>query len=226
MLQIQNIQNAKHILLKTDSNSFANASAVYSYLLMLHKKVSICFSEEVEPKFSFLPWYDKLKSVVPSSADIVIEINYEVLDYYKFFKENGVNINKKMATALYSALLVRYENFSSCESDGIVFATANQLIELGAQHKVAQTAIAKSDSLALFRLKAILYKNMLLVQSATEAELFISDEELKASGASMIEAEKVMQEVLSLVHVTKVVLKKSDEDMKIIKTVEEIQFEK
>jgi bifunctional oligoribonuclease and PAP phosphatase NrnA len=212
-------------LLKTDSDSFANASAIYSYLMTLHKKVSIYSRKEVEYKFSFLPWHDKLKTLEPSSADLSIEVNEEVLDYYNFFKNNGIKINKKMATSLYSALLMRYDNFNSLESNGMVFAAANELIELGAEYRVAQKEIVKSNSLAFFRLKAILYEKMLLVKNASEVELFINEADLSTSGASMKEVEQVMQEVLTLVHVRKVVLKKSDEDMKTIKTVEEIKFE-
>lgn len=214
------IEKSKHILLQTDNDSFANASALYTYLLTLHKKVSIYSVDEVEQKFAFLPWYDKLKSLAPSSADGVLEINAETLEYYTFFKDHKIKINLKMATALYSALLVRYDNFTSLESDGMVFATAKELIELGAEFKTAQKYIVKSDPLSLFRIKAILYQNMLLVKNATELELFVSDADLKSSGASMREVHKVLKEASSLVHIEKIVLKKSDENMKILEEIE------
>jgi len=222
MLHIKDIENSKHILLVVDNNSFANASAIYTYILTLHKKVSLYCSEEIEHKLSFLPWFDKLKLVEPSSADLTIKVGGDVESYCAFFKENKIKINKKMATSLYGALIMRYNNFSNSEANGIVFALANQLIESGAEYKNVQAQICKSDSLALFRLKAILYAKMLLVDNATVAELFICQTDLESSGASMQDALKAMKETLSLVHVNRVVLKKSDENMKIIQIIEEI----
>ena len=226
MLNIEKIQAANHILLRVDSDSFANASAIYSYILTLHKKVSLSSFEEIDARLSFLPWFLKLKKQEPSSADYVLDIHKDVLVYVEFFQNNAIKINKKMATAMYAGLLLRYDNFSSAESDGIVFATASQLIAFGAEHNIVHKNIVRSRALSYFRLEAILYKNMLLRSNAKEAELLVSDEDLKSSGASMKDAIKIMQEVLHLVHVKKVVLKKSDENMKIIKTIEEIKFEK
>lgn len=222
MLSIKNIEESKHILIKSNSGSFANASAIYSYMLSLHKKVSLYSEEEIDKKFSFLPWFSKLKKIRPSSADFEIDVNDEVLDYWNFFQLNGININKKMATALYSGLLVKYKNFNSSETNGIIFALASQLIELGAEQKTAQKYIIKSDSLALFRLRAILYKTMLLRESAQELELYINDADLKSSGATIKDAIGIMKDVLSLAHVIKVTLKKSDENMKIIKIIKEM----
>lgn len=225
MLSIKKITESKHILIKTSGDSFANASAIYSYILTLHKKVSLYHEEEIEKRLSFLPWFCKLKKIKPSSADFEIDVNAEVLDYFTFFQTNSIKINKKMATALYSGLLMRYDNFNSSETSGTIFATASQLIELGAEQQVAQREITKSDSLALFRLKSILYKTMLLLENAQHVELYISDYDLKSSGASIKDAIGIMKDVLSLAHVVKVTLKKSDENMKIIKTIEEIEFE-
>jgi|GEM_PF-1078725 len=221
MLNIQKIQESKHILLKTDNDSFANASALYSYILTLHKKVSLYSEEKIEHRFSFLPWSDKVKLVEASSADLVLQVDMQAMDYFSFYKNNNVKINKKMATALYSALLVEYDSFSSFESNGIVFATAATLIELGAEYRLAQEEITKSDSLALFRLKAIFYKNMLLRGGASVLELYICDADFDATGACMKDAKKIMRESLSLVHVKKVILKKSDENMKILEVLEE-----
>lgn len=221
MLNIKKIEASKHILIKSDSDSFANASAIYSYILTLHKKVSLYHEEEIDARFSFLPWFSKLKKIRPSSADFEIDVNEEVLDYCSFFQLHGIKINKKMATALYSSLLIRYDNFNSSETHGMVFAFASQLIELGAERQIAHKYIVQSKSLALFRLKAILYKNMLLVNNAREVELCVNDADLKSSGATIKDAFEIMKDMLSLAHVDKVTLKKSDANMKIIKTIEE-----
>lgn len=226
MLDKKSIESSNHILLRVQDDSFANASALYSYILTLHKKVSIYNEKKLEYRFSFLPWYEKCKTVEPSSADVVLEVDGDVLKYYTFFQENDIKINKKMATALYSALLLRYKNFSSCKTDGIVFATASQLIEFGAEYKIARQKIVKSDALSLFRLKAILFKKMLLVSSGTELQLLVNDTDLVASGATLEDAKKIMKELLNLVNVTRVVLIKSDTDMQIIDKIEEKEIEK
>lgn len=226
MLDTTSIQNAKHILLKTNNNSFANASALYTYLLTLHKKVTLFSQESIAVKFSFLPWFQKLKFTNVASADLVIDVHEQTLEYFLFFKKNEIKINKKMATALYGGLLVRYENFRSPDVDGIVFAMASELIELGAEHKLARHSLIKSNSLAFMRLKARLYASMSLECNATELELLVSDEDLAATGASLEDAVKIMHEFLDQVHVRKVFLKKSDNDMKILKIVEDKEFEK
>ena len=222
MLNIEKIKESKHIVIKTNNDSFANASAIYSYILTLHKKVSLYHEEDIDARLAFLPWFSKLKKIAPSSADLVIDISEEVLEYCVFFTSNEIKINKKMATSLYAGLLMRYDNFNSSETNGMVFAFASQLIELGAERKIAQKQIVKSDSLALFRLKAILYKSMLLVENATQVELYINDEELKSSGATIKDAIKITQDVLCLAHIEKVTLKKSDANMKTIKIIEEM----
>jgi len=214
------IEKSKHILLQTQSDTFASASAIYSYLLTLHKKVSIYSEDEIEQRFSFLPWYEKIRRVAPSSADLIIKIEDEPLEYYEFFRANRVKINVKMATALYGALLMKYDNFRAIESHGMLFACLSELVLCGADCKGVEKIVLRSNPLSLFRVKAILYKSMLLCNSATEAKLYISQRDLEESGASMREVECVMRELLTLIHVTKVTLIKSDENMKILKEIQ------
>ena len=214
------IEKSKHILLQTPAQNFANAAALYSYLLTLHKKVSLYVTDEVDQNFAFLPWYDKIRYTKPSSADLLIDVSSDTLAYYEFFRSNAININAKMATALYSALYEGSEYFASAASAGMLFATVSKLIERGADYRAAEQSLYRSDPLSLFRIKAVLYKSLLLVDNARVAELFISDADLKASGATMHEVQKAMQEVLRVAHVKRVVLKKSDENMKVIKEIE------
>jgi len=222
MLPLVDIKNAQNILIQTDNASFANASAIYSYILTLHKKVSLSKIENIENNLKFLPWFDKLRDSVASSSDLTIVVSKESLKYFNFFKSNGIKINLKMATALYSGILQRYNNFNSSECNGTVFAACSELISLKANYTVARQAIVNSQSLAIYRLRSILFKNLLLIENAKVAQSHFSDEDLKASGASMQEVYTVMRELLSLVNVSKVVLLKSDENFKIIKTIEEM----
>ncbi len=210
----------KHIVIQTKSENFANATVLYSYILTLHKKVTLYCEDEVHQRFAFLPWYDKIKPSLPSSAEYTIVVGGDTLSYYDFFNTNNIKLNSKMATGLYAALYEKYEYFSAIKSDGILFATLSKLVESGANCEAVEQHLYRSNPLSLFRIKATLYQSMLLVKSATEVELFLCDADLKASGASIYEVTKAMQELLTLAHVKKVVLKKSDQDMKVIKEIE------
>lgn len=221
LLDKKAIDSSNHILIVTNNDSFANASAIYSYILTLHKKVSIVKSEEVENNLSFLPWFDKLKSTIPLSADYTLEISSDTKYIFDFLKSGEVKINKKMATSLYAGLLKRYNAFSSSDCDGTIFTVASVLIELGAEYKLCTKYMLKKLPLSLFRLKAIMFKSMLLQKNATCANFYISDEELKATGSKLEETYHVMREALSLVNVEEVTLFKSDENNKILKIIKE-----
>jgi len=224
MIPIEDIANAKNITLKANNDTLANACAIYTYILMLHKKVTLVKHGYIENNFSFLPWYDKLREIVPVSTDLVLEISDDTVAYVNFCKNNDIKINKKMATSFYAGLIQRYENFQSSHSNGTVFALASELIELQAEHELCQNSLMNRVPLSVFRLKALLFKKMLLVDEASVVHLFIDDEDFNKSGSTLREADVIMKEVLTLVNVKRVLLIKSDENNRIIK--EEIKFEK
>ncbi len=77
---IQAIENAKHIVviahLNPDADSLGSASAVYTTMLRLHKKVSFfCASKMRDEKLKFLPWVEKMRDVFPSDADLAISLD-------------------------------------------------------------------------------------------------------------------------------------------------------
>ncbi len=77
---IEVINKAKHVVviahINPDADSLGSASAVYTYMLKLHKKVSFfCASKKIDEKFKFLPWTEKIKSVFPSDADLAISLD-------------------------------------------------------------------------------------------------------------------------------------------------------
>lgn len=77
---IQRIALAKHIVVIADTNpnagSLGSASAMYTYILQQHKKVSFfCGSSKLNQKFSFLPWFEKIRTSFPTSADLVITLD-------------------------------------------------------------------------------------------------------------------------------------------------------
>jgi len=77
---IKRIDAAKHIVViahvNPDADSLGSASAMYTYLLTLHKKVSFfCASKNINPKLLFLPWSDKIRDTFASSADLAISLD-------------------------------------------------------------------------------------------------------------------------------------------------------
>ncbi len=220
-MELQNIENSKHILLLAQNRSLANATALYSYLLTLHKKVSLHLKEPVSKQLSFLPWFEKITDHKSTSADLVIEVGDEPLEYLRFFEANAIKINAKMATSLYCALKVYYKEFGENPMAGMLFARASELIALGAKHQEVEKCLAKSQSLAFMRLKAKLYESFTLCKSAQEVALFVSDEELDATGGVLEDAFVIMEEFLNYLHARSVVLYKRDEEMRVIKIIKE-----
>jgi len=207
---LKNIEDKKHIVIKTTKQFLPEGSALYSYILTLHKKVSfVCEDENLAFRFSFLPWFDKIKKEVPLSADEVFVVDEELF-LYDYFKNNGIKINKKMATALCSSYILKDEK------DSLYFQSIAELIELGADYKVCEYNLLHKTSLSFLRLKGELLKNMLLVEDASVALLHVDDETLKSCGAILENAIDCMDEVLGLGYVKCVRLIKIDEENRVI----------
>ncbi len=220
-INLQKIEDSSHILLVADSSSFFNASALYTYLLTLHKKVSLQTKEELPKKFSFASWFEKSRLLAKSNAEYIVKVNSNTQKLYTFFVENEIKINQKMATSLYAGMLEQFKVFSSAECDGIVFATVSQLIALKAEYKKCNDCLVYSESLSFLRLKSLLLGTLSLKREANVAELFLSEKQLKESGANLEDAYALMDEALRLVHVKEVKLIKSDENNKILKILKE-----
>jgi len=204
--KLNTIENYRHILLQTDSRTFANASALYSYFLQLHKKVSLYTTEPLAKNLSYLAWYEKCRETPNTSAEVVIEVSEDVEVLYSFFKKQETKINVKMATALYSGLYISSEAFQSEECNGTTFALASELIASGAEYLKVREAILFRDSLALVRLKAKLFDGLLLTENARHAKLFLEEKDLLRTGANYEDAFIVMKEALKIVHVQEVTL--------------------
>lgn len=253
---LERIDKAAHVVvishIDPDADSISSASAMYTHLLRLHKKVSFfCATKDINQKLSFLPWFDKIRNSFPSSADLAISLDcsnqsklgveldcdlinigqhidnncfgqFSLVDtssisstqlLYRFFKENNIGINQKMATALYAGVLDRSNGFMNDEVDKNIFLLINELIEYGADYKLCNKFIMKHTSLGAFRLKAIMYKNMLLIYEARIAVFCVSDEDMKSSGAISDDCEEALEESLHLPSVEVAVLFKYSNDM-------------
>jgi nanoRNase/pAp phosphatase (c-di-AMP/oligoRNAs hydrolase) len=222
---IPDIEAKKHIVLLCDSNSFGVASALYTYMLMEHKKVSLV--GEVERKFSFLPWFDALRKQEPASADLLIDTReIAVHKLYSFFVAEGIKINAKMATSLYCAYFLEYKHFTSAECDGMVFAALSKIVELGAAYEMVQKALLYNQPLKLFRLRGYLCQEMQLVENATKALVYFDEMILQKSGAEYSDLEALLEEFLTIAHVEEVLLLKRDENNKIMKKLKDESIEK
>jgi len=222
MIPINELKNAKYITLIVDAKSFALGSALYSFVLMQHKKVALICNETLPKQYSFIPWYDKLKKQVAVSSDYIYKVDTSSKELYSFFQENNYKINQKIATSLYSALVIEFDFFHSKKVDGTIFALASALITLGADYDTCRTYMYATLPLSYIRIQAILFSSMLLKDNATIAELFISTQDLQSSGATFEECFIAMEECLRLVHVQEVRLVKSDDNNKIIKIIKDI----
>lgn len=77
---VDRIDQAGHIVLiahvNPDADSLGSASAMYTYLMRLHKKVTLfCASKRIDSNLVFLPWFDKIRHVFPAGADLAISFD-------------------------------------------------------------------------------------------------------------------------------------------------------
>lgn len=215
---LDGIDNAKYVMIVADAKNLSCSSALYTHLLRLHKKVSlVCESKNIDNKFSFLPWFEKIKSSRVASADFIIELNISSLELYDLFKNSNININQKMATALYCGLLVETDGFLNNAVSGIIFAAAKELIECGGDYKTCNNFVMKRTTLSRLRLKAIMLERMVLQNSAKAAVFCICDDDLKRTGATLEECDEILQEALMLPHVELSVLLNLDDEYEVLK---------
>jgi phosphoesterase RecJ-like protein len=216
---LKNILNARHIEIVATPGFLAVASALYTHILRLHKKVSlVCKSKDIDKKFSFLPWFEKIKVSDTPSADLSIVCDFSSKNLYEALQKEDIKLNQKMATALYGALLDETQGFTR-GVDGTIFAMAQVLIESGAEHKLCSSFLLKNRTLAFLRLKSLMLKKMLLQNSAKAALFYISENEMKATGASLKNAYEIMQEAFDLNYVEMAVLLDSDLEYEVKKVI-------
>lgn len=103
----ERIETARHIVLAAhkhpDADSFGSASAFYSHLLRLHKKVTLfCASQELNPALGFLPWFEKVTTRFPPDADLIIGFDCGTLERLGIESElPTINIDHHASNALF-----------------------------------------------------------------------------------------------------------------------------
>jgi len=207
---LDKIEDYKHIVILIDDcesiGHLASANALYTYLLQLHKKVSLYSkSNDYGLNLEFLPWISKLKTSYPSSSDVEIDIVSSIV-LFDYFQKKQIKLNVKMATSLYAGLLYETDGFRKNIIDTKVFLMAQKLLESGADVELCTKNILKYQSLSRLRLKNILLNKMILKDNATLAEFDVNDDDLKMSGSSIKDVDVVLKDALSLATVTKVII--------------------
>jgi len=243
------IDQASHIVLIAhvgpDADSLGSASAMYSYLLRLNKKLTFyCRTQEPGQHLSFLPWFDKLTSKFPEKADLAISFDcgtfgrlgieyqgelinidhhqsnelYGSENYvdtsaisttqllYRWFINQGIKINGKMASALYAGLLDDSKCFTDPRCNQEIFEMAHSLIGLGADHERVSESLFQSKSLASLRLKGVMLQQMRLISDGAIAIFTLNVFHLENSGASLDEAKDILEEAMALKRVETAVL--------------------
>lgn len=214
------IDAAKHIELFVKPQELFVGSVLYSYILTLHKKVSlVCKNERIEHKFSCLPWFEKIKITETPSADLRLIVDYSFAEVYQYFKNSDIKINKKMATAFYGALLFETDGFLNVKTDGTSFALANELIALGAEYKMCKYFILEHCTLGQLRLKSLMLEKMVLINDATVALFVIDKNDLKSTRTLIEDALLIIKEGFRLEYVQSVILLSSDDQHNVIKII-------
>jgi len=214
---LDEINAAKHIEIVVEKEYLFVGSALYTYILTLHKKVSlVCKEKSIDLKFSFLPWFDKIKRTDTPSAEYSLKLECSSLELYELFRLSNIKINKKIATALYGAVLYETKGFTNSNLNGTILAVCSELIKCGAEYKLATESILKRSSLGFLRLKSIMLQNMILLNDAKAAVFVVSNDDLKATATDMQDAKDIIVEAFNLRYVEIVVLLSSDKKNEVI----------
>jgi len=225
LISLEIINKATSIVILTNSDSFANASAIYTYILTLHKKVSlVCIENEIDTKLSCIPWFSAVRTTTGSSHDLLIDVKLETKSLYEWFKLNNIKLNKKISTALYISLLQDINYFVTEISNGIIFAYISELVSSGADYRICNQSVLHNLPLSFFRLKSKMFAEMILHDNARVIVLFIAQDDLKSTGSSLNDAYLLMLEALNITHVQTAILLNKDLDYELIKLIKSEKF--
>ena len=129
----QKINAAKHIVLiahiNPDADSFGSASAMYSYLMRLEKKVTLfCATERINHRLSFLPWFDKMRHQFPTKADLAISFDCGA------YKRLGVEVEIPLINIDHHKSNERYGTVNVIDTSAI--STTQVLFDTFTEHEI------------------------------------------------------------------------------------------
>jgi hypothetical protein len=224
VIDTQAIEKAKHIAVIVDEKSFAHGSAIYSYLLQLHKKVTLVSEVPLAKKLSCLAWYKDVRNALPQGAEYVLKVECEALELYHYLQNCGAKINEKIAQALYVALFMERNLFApSLEQERV--AVASQLLEVACEAPACFNQVVRTRSLAELRLKAKLLQRAVLRADATQAWVEICEDDFKQTATQHKDIMVCVEDLFCLPYVQEVIFTDSQTKQK-IKTVIKEDFEK
>jgi phosphoesterase RecJ-like protein len=117
---------------------------------------------------------------------------------YDFFAAEGIRPNAKMATALYAGLLDDSHAFLSAKTDERAFATAQELVRLGAEIRTCAAELFERHTLAALRLKGMMLKELQLKCDGRVAVTLVSRGMMDATGARAVDCEAGLEESAGL----------------------------
>ncbi len=211
---LSSINSASHIAIyvenRADAVTLGCASALYTYLLQLHKKASFIVQDlEIERKYQNIAWNSAIRGTIPHKVDYVLNIEalreknsgFIVFGLDSFLDFAKVKINKKMAQSLYYALYAESQNFTVMGISVQHFKLASKLIEAGAIPDQVNEDLSFSEPLSLLRLKKEVLNEFELLEAARVAYVKIDSLTLLNCGAKNEDMSKVLEELLQLAHV-------------------------
>jgi hypothetical protein len=218
----EKLHDTKHVVIQCSEQSFFKAGALYYHLLREEKKVTLFAVSPIKSVYAVFEWFSKIREQKPQSVDSFF-IDADTLfssDIFRLAIREQKTLKPKLATALYGAYIVEYNNFTTKECNGMVFAAVSQLLEAGAEHEKLVEAIVFTQPLWKFRARAFLLQSLLLCENGTVGVVSFNKKMLESVG---VEDEHMLYELLDeflrLVHVKEVRLVDSDLDNTVVKTV-------
>jgi phosphoesterase RecJ-like protein len=116
---------------------------------------------------------------------------------YALFKELYI-IDEKSATCFYAALLSDTRYFTTASVDQEVFEVARSLVELGADPKAIAYHFTQRKPLSAIRILQKALARLELRAEAKVATLFVTQEDIMATGATMPDMEGIVDHARSL----------------------------
>ncbi len=106
---LQKIEQSKHIALivhvNPDADSMGSASAFYSYILQIQKRVTLfSYTEDFDNRLKFIPWVDKIRHSISLSCDLYISFDCASLKRLGFDVDVDINLDHHKSNQNYAKL--------------------------------------------------------------------------------------------------------------------------
>jgi phosphoesterase RecJ-like protein len=134
---------------------------------------------------------------------------------YDFFKNNDIELNAKMATALYAGLADDSQNFTTDKTDHRTFLMAADLLKSGADNALCTKMLFKERSLASIRMKSKMLSSAQLYCSGRVVSTLVERSFFEETGAYEVDCEEALHETLELVNIEVAIMLRYTKDGRI-----------